>query len=158
MGEIGKYIFTVGTAALIAGILTSFTDRKSASGVLLRMVSSLFLCIIVAQPLVNLNYDYLSGFADTFAESAQIATAAGTDMAEDAMRQIIKTETEAYILDKAGQYGLQLDIQVTLTDDAVPVPESVHLVGSVSPYAKSCLQQLISNDLGIPKEQQLWTG
>ena len=79
-------------------------------------------------------------------------------MADDALRQIIKTETEAYILDKAAQFDLQLDVQVALTDDVMPVPESVQLTGSVSPYVKSRLQILISNDLGIPKEQQLWTG
>lgn len=158
MDEIGKYILSIGIAALITGILTGFTDSKSATGVLLRMVSGLFLCIIAVRPLVDLNLSYLTGFVDTFEESAQTATAVGTSMADDALRQIIKTETEAYILDKATLYGLQLEVQVTLTDDAMPVPESVRLTGSASPYAKSRLQTQISNDLGIPKEQQLWTG
>ena len=143
---------------MITGILTGFTDSKSATGVLLRMVSGLFLCIIAVSPMAELDLSYLTDFVETFEESAQTAAAVGTSMADDALRQIIKTETEAYILDKAAQFDLQLDVQVALTDDVMPVPESVQLTGSVSPYVKSRLQILISNDLGIPKEQQLWTG
>ena len=122
------------------------------------MVSGLFLCIIAVSPMADLDLSYLTDFVETFEESAQTAAAVGTSMADDALRQIIKTETEAYILDKAAQFDLQLDVQVALTDDVIPVPESVQLTGSVSPYVKSRLQILISNDLGIPKEQQLWTG
>ena len=122
------------------------------------MVSGLFLCIIAVSPMADQDLSYLTDFVETFEESAQTAAAVGTSMADDALRQIIKTETEAYILDKAAQFDLQLDVQVALTDDVMPVPESVQLTGSVSPYVKSRLQILISNDLGIPKEQQLWTG
>lgn len=143
---------------MVTAILTSFTDNKSSIGVLIRMVCSLFLCIVAVRPVADLDLSYLTDFADAYTQSAQAASDAGTALAEDALCQIIKTETEAYILDKAGIYGLQLDVQVTLTDDAVPVPESVQLDGAASPYAKTCLQQLISDDLGIPKEQQVWTG
>ena len=122
------------------------------------MVSGLFLCIIAVSPMADLDLSYLTDFVETFEESAQTAVAVGTSMADDALRQIIKTETEAYILDKAAQFDLQLDVQVALTDDVMPVPESVQLTGLVSPYVKSRLLILISNDLGIPKEQQLWTG
>lgn len=82
----------------------------------------------------------------------------GTKLADDARREIIKAEAEAYILDKAGSYGLQLEVCVTLREDDIPVPESVCIAGAVSPYARTRLEILIENELGIPKERQLWTG
>lgn len=154
----GKYILSVGIAALIVGILTDFTDSKSSLGVLSRMVCSLFLVIVAIQPLSNLNDSYLSAFADTYDTAARAAVNAGTKLADDARRQIIKAEAEAYILDKASLYDLQLEVQVTLAQGDAAMPEKVYLTGKASPYARNRLQMLIADELGVPKEQQIWIG
>lgn len=134
------------------------TDSKSSTGVLTRMVCGLFLTIVVIKPFGNLNFSYLADFTQTFSESAQAAASTGTELADETRRQIIKAETEAYILDKASSYNLQLEVQVTLSDGHEALPESVRLSGAASPYARARLQELISDEVGIPKEQQLWIG
>ena len=143
---------------MITGILTSFTDPKSTCGVLIRMVCSLFLAIVIIEPFSHLKLSYLTAFAENCEEVSQTAASMGTKLADDARREIIKAEAEAYILDKAGSYGLQLYVCVTLCEDDIPVPESVCLTGAVSPYARTKLEMLIEDELGIPKERQLWTG
>ena len=143
---------------MITGILTGFTDSKSATGVLLRMVSGLFLCIIAVSPMADLDLSYLTDFVETFEESAQTAAAVGTSMADDALRQIIKTETEAYILDKASIYGAEIHVDVELSEDEIPCPVGVTINGVYDAAIQRDLQNMIEAELGITKERQKWNG
>ena len=158
MAEIGRYVLSVGAAALIAGILSDFTDRKGTIGMLIRMVCGLFLAIVVIHPISSLNYDHLTAFAEDYDRAAQSASAEGIKFADTTRRELIQSQTEAYILDKASSYNVQLEVQVTLADGDVPVPESVQLSGEASPYAKQRLVKYMAEELGIPKERQQWIG
>jgi hypothetical protein len=60
-------------------------------------------------------------------------------------------------LDKAQALNTALEVEVTLSDDEIPIPVKVRLSGKVSPYAKGRLQQIISEELGIERENQIWT-
>lgn len=142
----------------MVSIICSFTGEKDSVGILIRMVCGLFLAVVTIRPVANLNYGWLEGFADGFDEMANHATAAGISMADDARREIITEETEAYILDIASSYGLQLQVRITLSEGDLPVPEAVCISGIASPTQKAQLQNAIANDLNIPKERQLWTG
>jgi hypothetical protein len=73
------------------------------------------------------------------------------------MAEIIKHRTAAYILQRAQELHVHLDIEVVLSADDIPVPEKVFLSGTVAPFAKKQLQQIIEQDLGIAKECQIWT-
>ncbi len=157
MSEAGKYILSIGAGALITGILNILTDPKTTSGTLTKMACGLFLMIIMIKPIVGLNLNDLEEFADRYTQTSAASVDYGEELAEEELRQRIRQQTEAYILDKAGLYGADLKISVTLADGGVPVPESVVIRGKVSPYAKSRLQQIIKDDLGIPEEYQKWT-
>ena len=73
------------------------------------------------------------------------------------LAQFIKERTQSYILDKAQSLNAVLDVEVTLSDDEIPVPVKVCITGKVSPYARGRLENLIIEDLGIEKENQIWT-
>ncbi len=143
---------------MICAIVCSFTDGNDSTGVLIRMVCGLFLTIVAIRPVTSLNYEWLEDFAAGFNEMASVTASLGSDMADEARREIIKAETEAYILDIASSYGLQLQVRVTLAEGDVPVPEAVYLTGIAAPAAKERLRNTIANDLNIPKERQLWSG
>lgn len=114
--------------------------------------------IVIIQPIGNLNLSYIAAFSESFDTSAKAASSDGAEMAENVRRAIIKSEAEAYVLDKAGSYGLSLEVQVNLSDESMAAPESVFLIGDASPYARTRLQNDISDGLGIPKERQTWIG
>ncbi len=118
----------------------------------------MFLTIVIIKPVMGLNIEYLDDLVEGFEETANGVSTAGSAAADEARREIIKAETEAYILDIASSYNLRLEVQVTLADGEVPVPESVYLAGDAAPAAKTRLQQKIARELGIPKERQLWIG
>ena len=118
----------------------------------------MFLTIVIIKPVMGLNIEYLDDLVEGFEETANGVTTAGSAAADEARREIIKAETEAYILDIARSYGLQLQVRVTLAEGDVPVPEAVYLTGIAAPAAKERLRNAIANDLNIPKERQLWSG
>jgi len=124
VNDAGKYILSVGLAAILAGILNGFTDGKSSLGALTRMVCGMFLALTVISPFHDLNMTYITSFAQSFDEAAEASVSYGETIADQAVRDIIKQETEAYILDKAGLYQLKLDVEVEL-GDCEPVPASV---------------------------------
>ena len=106
---------------MIAGILSDLTDRKGTIGVLIRMVCGLFLAIVVIHPIGDLNYDHLTAFAEDYDRAAQSASAEGIKFADTTRRELIKSQTEAYILDKASSYNVQLEVHVILADGDVLV-------------------------------------
>lgn len=76
------------------------------------------------------------------------------DTQTEAMASIIAEQTEAYILDKAGELGLEVTVRVeTRTEgNGIPVPWSAELTGSWSQALASALE----TELGIPAERQVW--
>ena len=82
--------------------------------------------------------------------------AMGENLARDSMADIIKEETEAYILDKAADLHANLRVEVAVGEDNLPA--AVTISGEASPYARRQIQAMIANDLGISKENQKWIG
>ena len=80
----------------------------------------------------------------------------GENLARDSMADIIKEETEAYILDKAADLHANLRVEVAVGEDNLPAAFTIS--GEASPYARRQIQAMIANDLGISKENQKWIG
>jgi hypothetical protein len=49
-----------------------------------------------------------------------------------------------------------IQVEVTVSTDALPIPVGVRIIGNVSPYVRTKLQQTLAEDLGIAKENQVW--
>lgn len=158
MGAVGAYIVSVACAAVLCGILTAILPEKGASASLLRLIIGVFLAFVAIRPLTRVELSDLPAISDGYLKEAEAVSAEGGDLASEAMAAIIKAETEAYILDKAKALDTEIAVEVTLSTDAVPSPVAVRVSGAVSPYAKTQLQELLENDLGIAKEDQEWIG
>lgn len=157
MESLLQYVITVTAAAIIAGILAGFMDEKSSSGGLIRLIAGLFLAFAVISPVVQLDWDGITASLSDFSAEGSLAAAEGENIASETYSSIIKSETEAYILDKAAALNVSLKVEVTVDGDP-PVPTAVRLSGEVSPYAKQQLQQILCEELDIAKENQQWTG
>ena len=156
MEQLREYVISLAAAAILVGIVTGLTGKKDTAGTLLRLVAGLFLAFTVVRPVVELEIGDIGAYVTGFSKDGQAAVSEGTDLAADAVRSYIKTHTEAYILDKAEQYGASLEAEVILGEDDLPV--SVRLAGRISPYGKLRLQELLETELGIGREEQIWIG
>ena len=157
MTDLRSYFLSVISAALITAIVRRLMGDKGTAAAVCKLMSGLVLTFTVLSPLVNLNLSGMNGFTDAYAYDAQQVVTFGAQISADALEKSIKEKTEAYILDKAKQYDAELSVQVMLTDETIPKPKSVIISGSISPYAKNALQNIIRTDLGVDKEYQIWT-
>lgn len=154
MDGLRQYIISVVTAALICGIVSAIVTGGAAKE-LVRLLCGVFLALTVIQPITRVEVgQLLEAFSD--AQEGDAVAAMGENLARETMADIIKAETEAYILDKAAKLNAELRVEVTIGEDSLPI--SVKLDGSASPYARQQLESILETDLGITKENQLWTG
>lgn len=151
------YLLSVFAAAMICAIVTRLMGSKGTHAVMTKLISGLVLTFTVISPLSQVHIDQIPDWIGDYSEAGAQASAAGQQMTREALSAGIKTRTEAYILDKATALDVELEVEVTLSDEDIPRPESVRLIGKASPYAKNRLTTIIAEDIGIKKEQQLWT-
>lgn len=152
MEALRQYIISVVAAALLCSLVTELMPGGRAKQII-RMVCGLFLAYTVLQGLTGLELT-TPDWADTSRNEARQAAALGESLGEEALAQVIKEQTRAYILDKATALGLQLEVEVTLDEGGIPW--AVTLSGQVAPYERRQLESAIALDLGISKENQQW--
>ncbi len=156
MGAICRYIVSVTAASIICGIVMGISQKNNTQPIL-KLVCGLFLAFTVIKPITQIELTELAEVSTPYTKNAVQAAALGENLSREAMADIIKAETEAYILEKAAALNVSLKVEVTVDGDP-PVPTAVRLSGEVSPYAKQQLQQILCEELDIAKENQQWTG
>lgn len=157
MLAISQYIRSITGAALISAVVLRLLDGKGSAAAIGKMLVGIFMALIVIGPIAQVELTDIWDWVPDVAADAGQAASDGASAAKKALSEGISSRVEAYILDKAAQMDVVLTVQVELSDDTIPVPKSIRLQGNVSPYAKSRLQSIIYEDLGIDKENQIWT-
>lgn len=151
------YILSIVTAAIICGIARGILDEKSTAGKMSILLSGLLMAITLISPLKDISFRDVTAYFEGISSQANVYVQEGSDAALNNMRGIIKTKTEAYILDKADRMGLEIAVEVELDGSNDKVPSGVVINGDISPYYKRVLSAYIENNLGITKEHQQWT-
>ena len=158
MDTLGSLILSVTMAAILFSLLSSLLDKKGSAHALLKLVGGLYLTFTIISPIGKFDLDILDDITMPYWDEGKRIAAQGQSTSQEELRSIIKQRSEAYILDKATSYQAQLTVEVTLSQDKIPAPNGAFLQGSISPYAKSNMQQWIQDTIGIPKENQVWGG
>ena len=157
MEGLRQYVLQLTIAALSCGIINVLVKESSFRDII-KFICGLFLAMTALRPLTRIDLALLDDWSHQYSENAAEAVSAGENFARDATADIIKAECEAYILDKAAELETQVTVTVTLSDDSPPIPVAVFISGKVTPYVRLRLEEMIQQDLGITKENQLWTG
>ena len=157
MLEISAYIRAITGASLISAVVLRLLAGKGSAASIGKILVGIFMALTVISPIAQVELSDLWNLIPDVTADASKATTDGLAAAKKALAEGISTRIEAYILDKAGQMGVALTVRIALSDDAIPVPQKVWLQGNVSPYAKSRLQTVMEQELGIDKENQIWT-
>lgn len=157
MELVRRYLLAVTTAAIFCGLVRAMLGKKGTVAAIGKLLSGVFLCVTLVAPWLKLDLAGLGSYLDGISFDASAAVLEGENASRAALQDGIKARTEAYILDKADALGAKLTVEVTLTDEEIPLPCAVCLMGEVSPYAKARLTQIIGEELGIAKEAMLWS-
>lgn len=156
MEYIREYVISVVASAFVCGIVMGVFPKGAVKEVV-KMICGLFLAFTALSPISRLDFSALTNHGIDFSEDAAQTAAIGEVYSEKAIRDIIKAETQAYILDKAAALGASITADVSLSADEIPVPVGVQVSGVFSPYVRQRLTDILQEELGIAKENQLWT-
>ena len=143
-------------AAILCAVIKGFVGEKTATGKIANLLCSVLMAITMIAPLKDINFYNIPSFFNTLSSDADEFIQDGESMAEKSLTDIIKAQTEAYILDKADRMGLDISVEVELDDKNSNAPDRVTVKGKLSPYAKEVLSSFLQDDLGIAKEKQQW--
>ncbi len=143
-------------AAIVCAVARSLLGNKTTTGRVVTLISGVLMAITVISPLANITFTGISDFWDELSDDANKYVLEGTAIAEKQEADIIKSQTEAYILDKANRMGLQIAVEVELDGQNRNIPCGVVISGNISPYSQIQLESYIEQTLGIAKENQKW--
>lgn len=155
MLELRQYVIAVVTAAIVVAMIENLATSSQTQKVI-RMVSGLFLSVILLSPLGNIRISEYASYFETVDLEARSAAAYGEEIYKDNLNTIITERCETYILDKAKQLGAKISVEVQCDTSDIPVPIYAKITGSISPYVRKTLQNMIAEDIGIPEDKQLW--
>lgn len=157
MHPIGEHILGITAAAIIGALLIKLSGEQGSNGGIIKLLCGVFLLLTIIQPLDQINWNTITTSQLDFGAEAKQLALQGEMLSRNSMRQIIKEQCEAYILDKAKDMGIELAVNVQLSNEDVPVPEAVFLNGRISPREKDRLSSIIEQGLGLSKEDQKWS-
>ena len=151
-----EYILSIASASVISGILTTLLDKKGSAGTMGKMFCGVFLAITLIRPLGDISFDSITDWLNTYSVEGGVLVNEGEEITSASTQSIIKTNCEAYILDKGADMGLKLTAQVKLDPKSPYAPVSVMIFGDIPPYKKATLEDILIQDLAIAKEQIQW--
>ena len=150
-----SFLLSVTGGAIICAVALKMPIKGTSAG-LLRLICGIFMLLCLLTPLTKLKLHDFTPMTDLYWSEAEQLAAQGENLAHQALSELIKSRAEAYILDKAADLGVSLDVCVSLTSQDLPVPQEILLTGAVSPYQKSLLTDYIEDNLGIEGGKIQW--
>ena len=151
-----SYILGIVAAAIVCAVAQGILGKKTPTGRIAYLLTGILMAITLIAPLDQISFRGVTDYWEDLSGDAQGYVSEGTVMAENQMADIIKSQTEAYILDKANRMGLQIAVEVELDGNNGNIPCGVVVSGNVAPYAKEQLESYMEDTLGIAEENQTW--
>lgn len=151
-----EYILSIVVAGIICAIAKSLLDEHTSTGKILKILAGIFMSVTVLTPFSNISFSDITYYFESLSSDSAQYVEEGTSLAQNSVSGIIKSQTEAYILDKAKSMGLDISVEVELDDNNNSVPCGITINGSVSPYLKEVMGEYIEQTLGITRENQRW--
>lgn len=158
MESLGKYLTSVAAAAIISSVISKLYPKGRAASSIIQMMCGVFMMVTVVSPWLKLPvYDFTS-YAQSFVQQADAAIDWGNAAAEEYKRTLITEKVSTYILDKAAQLDMEIEVEVILSADEQSIPCGIMIKGEVPEEKKYQMQNILEEELGIGRADQIWTG
>ena len=157
MASVKEYIMSVAAMALICGIACGLL-KNCCIYAPVKLVCGIMMTVVIVEPFSGIQKFELPEIIYPEAQLGESAAQDGVDITTDALTEVIKENTCTYILSKAKELGLDIQVTVGLNDNMPPMPSNVTITGKISPYERLRLEAWIEENLNISKEDQRWSG
>lgn len=147
------YLFSVIICSLSCGIVSEILS-DSAGRKTMHLAGGIITVIVLLTPLNKIRPDALFRMPLQHWESAADYIAEGEQVSSAARTGCIKASCEEYILNQAKALGAEIKVSFTLNEEQLPV--FAEIVSNADPNVQGKLTEILTADLGIPKENQTW--
>ena len=123
-----------------------------------QFVCGLVLLCVLARPLGALRGESLTEWMEEYRLTLERQEEELERQAGQTEKAVIEEYCQAYILDKAKQFGItcRVEIQCARQEEGLWLPRSVQLWGRFEPEAQSRLTELLERELGIAVSEQTY--
>lgn len=147
-----SWLLSVTACAVLISIAQQLAN-DGAMKKIVRFVGGMVLMLAMLRPLLSLSFDLPALDGESYREAVEALKETLSAEQEDALRERIDAQTQAYIEDKAASLGLNVRAEVrTAIYDGVLLPDSATLYGEKN----AALGAYITQELGITEEKQQW--
>lgn len=154
MNGLKDYLIAVCSAAILCAVLKQITGKSKLSSGTVHLLSGLFVAICIIAPWKDFSLQDLEMYNPLETQQADVYVETGRQMTQQQIDSIITERTEAYILEKANQLHVQVEVSVELSDDSIPLRSVI--AGKLTQEEKEQLSAFLVKELGIQKEMQIW--
>lgn len=149
------YFFRLLCTSVLCTLLLSLFPEGKMKGIL-RLFAGMILTVTLLRPGFEIPLKELTDMGSSCLQQGRAAAAEGLAQAGQQQYRFIKETLEAYILDKAKALGCTISVRVELDGDGIP--ERAILSGSIAGEERRELERILTEELGIAKEEQQWNG
>ena len=123
-----------------------------------RLVCGLTLLAAILQPLAGLDMAEVQQWLADYFAALELRETELEETVDGQMKVIIDQRCAAYIVDKAAQLGLTCEARVECRAEGngVYLPVRAEVSGTLGEAGRARLASAIAEDLGIPKEEQIY--
>lgn len=120
---------------------------------IVRLAGGVLILLVALRPLLGLDMKDVSGKLEGILEEYQLDT---SFLRQNQMGDYVKNAAEDYIEGQAREMGGEIQAEVQVSQDELPVPVHVKLIGTMRVEQMEKLGAMLSEDLNIPPEEQEW--
>ena len=120
----------------------------------MQLLSGVVLAITVLRPFAGAHWEDYFQIPDIEWEESEFYIIEGEKTASEVQKRYIQDHCEAYILDRARELDSEITVCISLNESMVPDFAEIRWDGN--PRILIELENMLTTDLGIPKENQQW--
>ena len=149
-------------AVIAASLLCALADALMPQGAVKRvgkLVCGLVIMAAIVSPMVDLDVEEGRRWLEECLTGVELRAAELEDTVGGQRKAIIERECAAYIVDKAAELGWTCTARVICEpgEEGLFLPVRAEVSGPLPDSAQARLREILSEDLGIPAEAQLYS-
>lgn len=155
MGAVGRWLAAVIAVSLLCAVADALMPQGAVKRVG-RLVCGLVLLGAVLSPLVGLDIEAGQQWLNECLSPLQCQEELEVTV-NSQMKIIIEQEYAAYIVDKAAELGVTCEawVECRRSEDGLYLPCRTEVAGPMTDHVRTQLAQMIEEDLGVPKSEQI---
>lgn len=157
IGAVRSWLLAVISVSLLCAVAGALMPQGAVKRVG-RLVCGLVLLAAILSPLAELDVEAGQRWLDSYTAGISGQESELRETVNRQMKTIIEQKYAAYIVDKAAQHGLTCSARVECreTEEGLYLPVRAEVTGSWTVSAQGRLSQILSQDLGIPAQSQIY--